>query len=129
MKLFTQSPGQSGYYHFAITAEGALYDALAMDAKSFDSAGWTVDSVQRDGFWQLTLTIPWGVFGIEGEPKPGAVFRAVVINNAHKKNEKSGDIAGFSIGVPFPAYHDIGVGAALVVDEGATRRPDEGDAK
>ena len=31
MKLFTQSPGQSGYYHFAITAEGALYDALAMD--------------------------------------------------------------------------------------------------
>ena len=124
MELFIQSPGQSGYYHFAITAEGALYDALAMDAKSFDSAGWTVDSVQRDGFWQLTLTIPWGVFGIEGEPKPGAVFRAVVINNAHKKNEKSGDIAGFSIGVPFPAFHDIGVGAALVIDDFGGRRPE-----
>jgi hypothetical protein len=64
MELFLQAPGQSGYYHFAITADGALYDALAMDAKAFDSAEWKVDSVQRDGFWQLTLTLPWGALGI-----------------------------------------------------------------
>ena len=129
MELFLQAPGQSGYYHFAVTADGAVYDALAMDATAFDSADWKIDSVQRDGFWQLTFTLPWGVLGMDGAPKAGDAFHAVVVNNAHKTNEKSGEVATFAIGVPFPAYHDIGVGAALVVDEGATRRPDEGDAK
>ena len=123
MELFLQSPGQSGYRHFAITADGALYDALAMDAKSFDSADWKVESVQRDGFWQLTLTIPWSILGIDGAPNPGDVFHAVVINNAHKANEKTGETDTFAIGVPFPAYHDIGVGAALVIDDFAGRRP------
>ena len=123
MELFLQSPGQSGYHHFAITADGALYDALAMDAKSFDSADWKVDSVQRDGFWQLTLTIPWRILGIDGAPKAGDVFHAVVINNAHKANEKTGETDTFAVGVPFPAYHDIGVGASLVIDDFGGRRP------
>ncbi len=128
MELFLQGPGQSGYYHICVAADGATYDADAMDPKALDSRLWSVESVQRDGFWQLSFTLPWTFFGKDGA-RAGDVYKAVVINNAHKKNEKNGEVQGLAVGVPFPAYHDIGVGASLVIDDGSFRRPDEGGAK
>ena len=129
MELFLQAPGQSGYRHFAVAADGAVYDAIAMDARAIDSADWKIDSVQRDGLWQLTLTIPWRVLRMEEPPKAGEAFHAVVIDTAHRRDAKSGEVVNYEIGLPFPAAHDIGVGAALVVDDFGGRRPDEGDAK
>ena len=128
MELFLQGPGQVGYFHIGLAADGAAYDALAMDATGFDSDLWKVESVQREGFWQVDFTFPWRIFGLAGV-KEGDVFKVVVINDAHKRNAKSGDIEGFMVGVPFPAHHDVAVGADLKVDDGMRRRPDEEDAK
>ena len=128
MELFLQGPGQNGYYHICVAADGTTYDADAKDPTALDSSIWSVESVQRDGFWQLSFTLPWTFFGRDGA-KPGEIYKAVVINNAHRKNPKNGETEGFAVGVPFPAYHDIGVGADLVVDDDSHRRPDEGDSK
>ena len=122
MEFFLQGPGQNGYYHIAFAPDGRCYDANAMDNK-FDSPLWTVQSKQKKGFWEVTLTIPWKMFGLE-EPKTGDIIKLVAINAGRKKNEKTGELQNFSVGLPFPAYHDIGIGADLKVEDATFRRPD-----
>ena len=122
MEFFLQGPGQSGYFQLAIAANGHCYDANAMDSK-FDSPLWKVVSRQEKGFWELTLTIPWKIFGID-QPKAGDVVKLVAINNGRRENKKTGELDAFSAGFPFPAYHDIAVGVDLKIEDVSFRRPE-----
>ena len=122
MEFFLQGPGQNGYYHLAFAPNGRCYDANAMDYK-FNSPLWKVESKQDKGFWEITLTVPWKMFGID-QPKTGDIVKLVAINGARKKNPKTGEFQSFGVGLPFPAYHDIGVGVDLKVEDASFRRPD-----
>lgn len=114
IELFLRAPGQVGYHHLAVAADGAVYDALGTDPEAFDSEEWLVESEQRDGCWRLDFTIPLKMLG-RREFASGEVFRAVVVNNATKRNAKTGEIESLSVGVPCNIYHDVMSGVELVV--------------
>lgn len=119
MEFFVQFVGQNDYYQLAVSAEGECYDGCALDA-SFNSNLWRVENYQEDGLWQLTLTIPYKLFG-DIQPKEGDIFKFIAINNSQKLNER-GEPVRFAVGIPFPAYHDMAIGIDLRLDNSIGRR-------
>ena len=119
MEFFIQAPGQTDYYQLAVSSEGYCYDGRCMDG-SWNSDLWVPASRQADNFWELTLTIPYKLFG-DIEVKGGEVFKFVAISNSEKLNEKN-EPQRFAVGLPFPAYHDMAIGVDLFIDENTGRR-------
>lgn len=119
MEFFVQFVGQGDYYHLAVSATGDCYDGRALDG-SFDSDLWKVDNLQQDGLWQLTLTIPYRLFG-DIAPKDGDTFKLIAANNSQKLDNR-GQPVRFEIGLPYPAHHDIAIGVDLRIDESNIRR-------
>ena len=119
MEFFIQAPGQSVYYQLAVSSEGYCYDGKCLDG-SWNSDLWIPASRQADNLWELTLTIPYKLFG-DIEVKDGEVFKFIAISNAEKLNDKH-EPQRFSVGLPFPAYHDMAIGVDLLIDDNAGRR-------
>lgn len=99
MEFFVQAPGRSDYYQFAVSSEGFHYDGRCLDG-SFNSDLWKTSSKSEDGWWELTLKIPYALF--DGyEPKAGDVFKFIAINNSQILDNRN-EPKLYAVGIPYP---------------------------
>ena len=122
MEFFIQAPGQTVYYQLAVSATGVMYDGQCLDG-GWNSDLWKAESKSADGLWELTLTIPFALFG-DIVVKDGDIFKFVAINNSQRTGE-DGKAKGYNVGLPYPAYHDMAIGIDLRIDDNVGRRAGE----
>ena len=128
VEIFVRAPGKSDYYHIAINKFGDIYDGCALD-KSFTSSDLKLEQKQEDGRFQLVVTLPYGMFGLD-EVKDGDIFKLVAVCNLSvlgEPDKKTGERkpTKLMVGLPYPAHHDIAAGADLRVDMSTGRRVGE----
>ena len=122
VEIFLQAPGTSDYHHLAVSQDGKRYDALCLDAKAFTSSAWKTDVKTGDGFAEYTVTIPWSMLG-EGHPVSGASYKLLVdLCGLFPDAKKPGEMRMFNSGLPRVGFHDLSVGADLLIDDNAGRR-------
>ncbi len=119
MEFFIQAPEQTVYYQLAVSSTGVMYDGKCLDG-SWNSDLWKAESNEADGLWELTLTIPYALFG-DIEVKDGDIFKFIAINNSEILGD-DGKAKGYNVGLPYPAYHDMAIGTDLRIDDNAGRR-------
>ncbi|MFH0964397.1 MAG: sugar-binding protein [Planctomycetota bacterium] len=63
---------RSRYFHIAVNARGARYDAIAKDRAAWN-ADWTAATFRSEGEWQAEIALPFRVLG--ARPAEGQVWR------------------------------------------------------
>lgn len=117
LEIFLQKEGASDYLHLAVNANSLRYDALCLD-NSFTSDKWLVDIKQDKAFLEFTVTIPWELVG--ESPKPGDRFKLLLVTLSRYAGDGQNPWTG--AGLPRIAYHDLAVGADLIIDGNSGRR-------
>jgi|GEM_PF-562813 len=66
--LISPEEGSANYFHFAVNAAGAIYDAIGRNPKTFDSQIKVATLTGKDQ-WTVEMAIPWKDMAVT--PKPG----------------------------------------------------------
>ena len=123
IEIFLQAPGKSDYFHLCVGADGSRYDALCKDAKAFTSTAWKSEVKTADGSAEYTVTIPWTIFGADHVAEPGTTYKLLLdINGLFPDPKKPGEFRWFFSGLPRVGFHDVAVGADILIDDNAGRR-------
>lgn len=123
IELFLQAPGKSDYFHLCVGADGSRYDALCKDAKAYTSADWKSEVKTADGSAEYTVTIPWTIFGADHVAVPGTTYKLLLdIMGPFPDAKKPGEFRFFCSGLPRVGFHDVAVGADILIDDNAGRR-------
>lgn len=112
IELFLQAPGSSTYYQFAAGKNGDFYDGEAMNGKWDGDWDYRViqdpENVRK---YVYEIEIPFKNFNVRS---PGNdPWKMIIIRNTEPGFE--------SVGIPYPAHHDIAAGADVTFVTG--KRP------
>ena len=123
IEIFLQAPGKSDYFHLCVGADGSRYDALCKDAKAFTSTAWKSEVKTADGSAEYTVTIPWTIFGADHVAEAGTTYKLLLdLNGPFPDPKKPGEFRWFFSGLPRVGFHDVAVGADILIDDNAGRR-------
>ena len=123
VEVFLQAPGKSDYLHLCAGSDGSRYDALCKDASSFTSSRWIADVKTASGSAEYTLTIPWSLLGDGHQPEAGQSYKlAVNLGGTFPDPKKPGENRVFFSGLPRVGFHDLAVGADILIDDNTGRR-------
>ncbi len=123
LEIFLQAPGTSDYYHLCLGADGSRYDALCKDAKVFTSDAWKGEVKTAEGSAEYTLTIPWTIFGADHKPQSGTSYKLLLdVVGLFPHPKKPGEMRMFASGLPRVGFHDVSVGADILIDDNTGRR-------